>query len=134
MPSVQGVIDGSIGRLLRWGGGQWARGASRVDYGRDTLSTLATAIGDVLSTGNAMGRGSGQDARYRQEVIAADGRVAAAAAAINDDELHERVKAFRGLTDVYRAGDFNKYDRPAFDAGAVAVLDRIRELNAQLDK
>lgn len=95
MELVGRLIDRTIGVLIRWLGGQWARGRERTDRQRDVLRELATAMGEVVADSTRVGHGYGSDAKYQDAMVRAELRTAALATEVESEAVRAAAASFR---------------------------------------
>jgi hypothetical protein len=82
------LVDATIGRLLRWAGGQYAKGAEAAHRQEEIRSDLLAAMSEATAVANTkLGRGYHIEGNSLDTFAAAEGRVATLLGQLEDDQL-----------------------------------------------
>lgn len=136
MEIVGRIIDRTAGAVIRWLGGQWARGHEQTDRQRHVLRDLAAAMGDVVAESMQVGHGWASDAKHQDAMVRAELRAAALGTEVESDAIRDSVAAFRSaaLPVINRSPSGITWEqavarvREAHDAAILAIQAAQRDL------
>jgi hypothetical protein len=129
------IVDRTVGAVIRWFGGQWARGRERADRERETLRQVLVAMGDAISEADKLGKGLRQDPVYLSNVAEAEGRLGVLMSEVQDAELIRLGKEFMAACGVMQTFPRDeRWTETRTDMRGIRddAADRIRTLQAKL--
>jgi hypothetical protein len=124
------IADATVGRTLRWAGGQWAKGRYAAERREQAPRELLAAAGEVLAESRLIFNGMGQavDGPHRMRLSTADARAAALVAEIPDNDLQPLVATLRECARPFAEGNSQGAKRADLERAFEAVAQRVRAL------